>query len=148
MKEETEKPSLEWNSKTIEDGIYEVRVTASDVAGNTETTKLTGTRISEPVVIDNSAPVIKDYTIETENDTAVLTLNITDAYSVIDNLSYTVNSNKKWKSTLPEDDIYDTTDENFTIVIKELTGGDHVVVVKISDAENNTMYKTFDVFVK
>ncbi len=148
LKEETEKPSLEWNSKTIEDGIYEVRVTASDVVSNTEITKLTGTRISEPVVIDNSAPVIKGYTIKAENDTATLTLNITDAYSVIDNLSYTVDSNEKWKSTLPEDDIYDTTDEKFTIVIKELTGGDHVVAVKISDAEGNTMYKTFDIFVK
>ena len=109
---------------------------------------MTGTRISEPIEIDNSAPVIKGHTIKTENNTAILTLNVTDEYSVIENLSYTVNSNEKWKSTLPEDDIYDTTDENFTIVIKELTAGDHVVAVKISDAEGNTMYKTFDIFVK
>ena len=148
LKDELTEPSLEWNSNTIEDGIYEVKVTASDVAGNTKTTELTGTRISEPVVIDNSAPVIKNHTIKTDKDVAILTLNVDDEYSVIDNLSYTLDSNDKWNSALPEDNIYDTTNEDFTIIIKELTSGDHVIAVKISDAEGNTMYKTFDVFVK
>ena len=148
LKDELTEPNLEWNSNTIEDGIYEVKVTASDVAGNTKTTELTGARISDPVIIDNSAPVVKKHTMKTDKDTAILTLNVNDEYSVIDNLSYTVDSNDKWNSTLPQDNIYDTTNEDFTITIKELTSGNHVIAVRISDAEGNTMYKTFDVSVK
>ena len=148
LKDELTEPNFEWNSNTIESGIYEVKVTASDVASNTKITELTGTRISEPIVIDNIAPVIKNHSIKTDKDVAVLTLNVNDEYSVIDNLSYTLDSNDKWNSTLPQDNIYDTTDEDFTITIKELAGGDHVIAVKISDAEGNTMYKTFDICVK
>ena len=63
LKDELEADNFEWDGKTIEDGRYEVRVTTSDERSNTTTTKLTGSRISEPVVVDNTAPVIKKHSI-------------------------------------------------------------------------------------
>ena len=59
LKDELEASSFEWDGKTVEDGRYEIRVTASDARSNTTLTKLTGSRVSEPVVADNTGPVVK-----------------------------------------------------------------------------------------
>lgn len=156
LEDEFEKTKFEWDTKTIEDGRYEVRVTAGDQRSNTTTTKLTGSRISDPFVVDNTAPVITDSKLETQNSVLstaegsklTLTLGIKDEFTAIGKVSYTVDSNADWVATLPDDMVYDTTDEFFTIVIEDLDPGEHVIALKIADDLENTMYKTFLVDIK
>lgn len=145
LKDELESGNFEWDGKTVEDGRYEVRVTASDERSNTTTTKLTGTRISEPVVVDNTAPVIKKHSIDKSSKTMTLKLQVSDEFSAIGLLNYTVDSNEKWTGTMPDDLVYDTTVEDFTIVIDKLKSGEHIIAVRISDSVGNIVYKTFDV---
>ena len=145
LKDELEAASFEWDGRTVEDGRYEVRVTTSDERSNTTTTKLTGSRISEPVVVDNTAPVIERHSIDKDAKTITLKLQISDEFSAIGQVHYTVDSNAKWIGTMPNDLVYDTTDEDFTIVIEELETGEHIITVRISDSVGNTMYKTFEV---
>jgi hypothetical protein len=82
-----------------------------------------------------------------DGDTAVIKLSVRDEFTVIGKLSYTVDSNEDFVSTLPDDSIYDTTYEEFTITIEDLEPGEHVVALRISDDIDNTVYKTFDVFI-
>jgi hypothetical protein len=145
LKDELEAASFEWDGKTVEDGRYEVRVTASDERSNNTITKLTGSRISEPIVVDNTAPVIKRHSIDKDKQTITLKLQVSDEFSAIGRLNYTVDSNEKWKGTMPDDLVYDTTDEDFTIVIDKLKSGEHIIAVKISDSVGNIIYKTFEV---
>jgi len=145
LKDELEADSFEWDGKTVEDGRYEVRVTASDERGNTATTKLTGSRISEAVVVDNTAPVIKAAPVEKGKKTVTLKLQVSDEFSAVGNVHYTVDSNAEWIGALPDDLVYDTTDEDFTIVIEELEAGEHIIAVRVSDDVGNTTYKTFEV---
>ncbi len=145
LKDELEADNFEWDGKTVEDGRYEVRVTASDEISNTTTTKLTGSRISEPVVIDNTGPVINKYTIEPGNKTVTVKLQVSDQLSAIGQLHYTIDSNEQWKGTLPDDLVYDTTDENFTIAIEDLEPGEHIISIRVADDIGNTTYKTFEV---
>ena len=147
LEDEQDDDSYEWNSKTVEDGRYEVRVVASDQRSNSAATKLTGTRISDPIVVDNTGPVIRKYNIEKSGRAATLKLQITDELSAIGKLEYTIDSNAKWKSTLPDDLVFDTTDESFTILTEELEPGEHVLALKISDDVGNTTYKTFELSV-
>ena len=148
LKNELDKPTFDWDSRTVEDGIYEIRITASDELSNDQSTKLTGSRISDPVTVDNTAPVIETHKLQVSAAKAVLDLKIKDACSVIESLSYAIDSNEKWISTLPKDGIFDTTQEDFTITIADLKPGQHVLALKISDVEGNTMYKTFDINIK
>ena len=97
MKDEIEADNYEWDSKTVEDGRYEIRVMADDVRSNTVATKLTGSRISEPIVVDNTGPAIRKYAIEKNGKAATLKLQITDELSVISTLDYTIDSNAEWK---------------------------------------------------
>ncbi|UCE98549.1 MAG: hypothetical protein JSV82_05010 [Planctomycetota bacterium] len=145
LEEELEANTFEWDGKTVEDGRYEIRITASDERSNSTTTKLTGTRISEPVVVDNTAPAITDYFIESSGKTVTLKLKVSDELSVIGKLDYTVDSNAEWKAAVPEDLVYDTTDEQFSIVVEQLSTGEHVIAIKLSDDVGNTLYRTFEV---
>ncbi len=152
LKDELEAASFEWDGKTIEDGRYEVRITASDERSNTTSTKLTGSRVSEPVVVDNTGPVIESMktmsVIENGAEYRVFEFEVSDELSAIGKLEYTIDSNADWIGTVPDDLVYDTTDENFTIKIdaeKDLPKGDHVLTIKVSDAVGNTTYKTFEV---
>jgi hypothetical protein len=142
---EIEAGSFEWDGKTVEDGRYEVRVTASDERSNTTTTKLKGSRISEPVVVDNTGPVIRKHSVEKDKRAVTLKLQISDELSAIDEVYYTVDSNAEWVGAMPDDLVYDTTREDFTIVIEDLKAGEHIVAVRVADAVGNTTYKTFEV---
>jgi hypothetical protein len=48
---------------------------------------------------------------------------------------------------VPDDLVYDTTDEDFTIAIEQLDAGEHIIAVRASDDVGNTTYKTFEVTV-
>ena len=152
LKDELEASSFEWDGKTVEDGRYEIRVTASDARSNTTLTKLTGSRISEPIVVDNTGPVVRNMkltsSLKDNGKYRVLGIEVSDEFSAIDKLEYTIDSNDRWVGTVPDDLVYDTTDENFTIRIdteEDLPKGDHVITVKVSDAVGNTTYKTLEV---
>ncbi|MBC8378332.1 MAG: hypothetical protein H8E62_04075 [Planctomycetes bacterium] len=145
LKEELDKPRFEWDSRTVEDGRYEVRVTANDRKSNTAATELTGSRISDPVVIDNTAPVIRESAVKVDGRSVQLLLSVEDAYTVVGKVEYTVDSNDKWMGTLPDDKVYDTLAEDVTIQIDDLASGEHVIAVSVSDDLQNTMYKTFEV---
>ncbi len=145
LQDQLESDSFEWDGKTVEDGRYEVRVTASDERSNTTTTRLTGSRISEQVVVDNTGPVIKKHSIKKDEKTIMLKLQVSDELSAIGELHYTINSNAEWTAAVPDDLVYDTMDEDFTIVFEGLETGEHIIAVKISDDVGNTTYKTFEV---
>jgi len=145
IKDDIQSDKFEWNSKTVEDGRYELRVTATDEKSNTSRTALTGSRVSEPVVVDNTGPVVRKSSIIKQNDTVTLTFTASDEFSAIGQAHYTLNSNDQWQGLLPDDLVYDTTNEDFTIVLEQLTAGEHILAVKVSDDLGNTTYRTFEV---
>jgi len=151
LKDELEATSFEWNGRTVEDGRYEVRVTASDERSNTVTTRLFSSRVSEPVVVDNSGPVVTDIettpALENGGRYKVFKIKVSDELSAIGKLEYTIDSNRDWISTVPDDLVYDTTSEDFTVRVdkeKKLPKGDHVLTIRVGDAVGNTTYKTFE----
>ena len=145
LKDDHDKTSFEWDTNTVADGRYEIMVTADDKRSNTNVTNLTGSRISDPVVIDNTPPAITGEEITIVNDNVIISLVVKDSLTVVGNLSYTVDSNDDWIATLPDDLVYDTTNENFMLIIDGLEAGEHVIAVKIADDIKNTVYKTYDI---
>jgi hypothetical protein len=151
LEDDLEASNFEWDGRTLEDGRYEIRVTASDEKSNTTSTKLTGSRVSEPIVIDNAGPVVKKIqTTSTRKDGRELTIfkvEVSDEFSAIEKLEYTIDSNADWIATVPEDLVYDTKNENFSIAIdteKDLPKGGHILTIKVSDSVGNTTYKTLE----
>jgi hypothetical protein len=152
LKDDLETATYEWDGKTIEDGRYEIRVTAGDFKSNSSLTGMTGSRVSNPVIVDNTAPVSEQPKIAavTKDDKKSLVVNVAvrDELSVISKLEYTIDGNETWQATVPDDLVYDTMSETFTIAIdyeKYLPKGEHVLSMKITDAAGNTAYKTSEI---
>ncbi len=151
LKDDLEATNFEWDGKTLEDGRYEIRVTASDEKSNTTSTKLTGSRVSEPIVIDNTGPVVKEIqttsTSKDGRDLTIFKIEVSDEFSAIEKLEYTIDSNTNWIATVPEDLVYDTKNESFSIAIdmeKDLPKGGHILTIKVNDSVGNTTYKTLE----
>lgn len=140
LEEDYDKPSYNWDTRTVEDGRYEVRVTASDIQTNTPQTKLTDSRISDSFVIDNTAPEIGNVSVEIGPDTATLRFTVNDNFTAIGNVHYTVNSNEDFTRAIPKDMVYDTKSESFEIKLSELEKGDYVIALKLADDLGNERY--------
>ncbi len=145
LKDEVEASSFEWDSRTVEDGRYEVRVTASDERSNTPETKLTGSRVSDAVVVDNTGPVVVKYKLEKAGKKVTIRFTVSDVLSAIGKVEYTVDSDANWIGIVPDDLIYDTTSEDFTILVEKLSPAQHIISLKLADAVGNTAYKTYEV---
>ena len=148
IKKDAETPNFEWDSKTVEDGRYEIRVTANDERSNAPETAMTGSRVSDTVVVDNTGPYIEKSKIEKSGKKVTLKMTITDELSAIGKVEYTVDSDSNWMGTVPDDGVYDTTSEDFTIVADKLTPGQHVIALKLADDVGNVTYKSYDVTIE
>ena len=141
--DELAEPAFEWDAKTVEDGRYELKVTASDKKSNATTEVMTGARLSDVFVVDNTPPAIAAENPVVTGSEVTIKVTLTDEFSAVANLSYTVDSNTDWQSTVPEDGVYDTTEENFELLISELEPGNHVIALKGADDAGNTAYKSY-----
>ncbi|MBI1372949.1 MAG: hypothetical protein GC159_09335 [Phycisphaera sp.] len=140
--------TYEWDTRTMADGRYVLRVTASDEPDNIADQTLTATRISDAVIVDNTPPDIHDLKVTVANGVATLTARLTDALSPITEARYRVGGDEEWKIVLPADLIYDSTNENLAVKIPGLAQGDHVVALRVTDALGNTRYASKNVTVK
>ncbi|MCF7974845.1 MAG: hypothetical protein K9N55_13585 [Phycisphaerae bacterium] len=139
-----EEDTFGWDSRTIEDGRYEVRVKASDRRSNTPDTAMTGSRVSDPVVIDNTGPQIDQVNLDAKNKRVTLTLTVKDQFTALKKLDYSVDGNADWLAGVPKDLVYDTTEEQFEIQVPDLDPGEHVITVRVMDDLDNVTYKSYD----
>jgi len=140
--DEIEGNSYEWNTLSMPEGRYELRLTASDAPDNVADEAKTARRVSAPVVVDNSSPGIADLEVKAgaESGTAAVKADIKDALSPIVEVRYKLNSEDEWKAVLPTDRIYDSTSESVSFTISGLPPGRHVIGLRAVDALGNARY--------
>ncbi len=145
IEENHSKEQFTFDTNMVEDGRYEIKIIASDEKSNDSQTKLTGTRISDVFIIDNTPPTIDILSIENTDKGFKMTLVVSDQLSLIDSLEYTINGSDQWQSTLPEDYIYDTTTENFEISIEDIKPSIHLISFKAKDSAGNIAFNSTEV---
>jgi hypothetical protein len=144
LKKDSEKPLYEWDSRTVEDGRYEIRVTADDKRSNHPAEALTASRISETVIVDNTAPVLDDVRLNIQGRSLEISFSAVDVFSAIGEARYTLNSQEDWMGLLPNDQVFDTIQESFTLRLNHLEPGDHVLSLAVRDNPGNTRYQSFE----
>jgi hypothetical protein len=145
LEKDYDKDVFAWDSRTVEDGRYEINITASDVRSNNPDSKLTGSRVSDEFVVDNTAPEMEFKPIKRDDKNLSIQLQADDKLSVIENMQYTINSNKEWKRLLPNDMVYDTLSESFELNLGDIEPGTYVIAFKVADAAGNISYKSVEV---
>ena len=146
--EELDKPVHTWDTRTVADGVYELRVVASDSPANPRATAREAARISEPVLVDNTPPAAENLAAKTAAGKVTVSGIAADAASRIVEIHYSVDSHSEWNTVLPVDGIADSARERFSFQTKKLTPGPHRIAVRVKDIYRNTGYKAITVNVE
>jgi hypothetical protein len=122
-----------WETDGVPDGYYRIRVEASDEFDNPEALALKTRAESEPFLVDNHPPHLPELRALSDH----LIGKARDDYGPITRLEYSVDG-LEWKLLMPDDRLLDSREEAFSLAFSQLPKGSHTVMVRASDARNNT----------
>ena len=123
---------LVWDTTTVPNGTYFVKVIASDAPSNPTGTVLTGEMDSAAFEIDNTAPAIG---VTFDRGKTIVTFDVRDDHSPIQRVEFSQDG-QRWRGVFPVDGIADSKDEHYELAIDgEL--GDRGVTLRANDTMNN-----------
>jgi hypothetical protein len=127
------KPEYDWNTDSVADGRYAIRVWASDEKVTEAGRALDHLFESPPFLVDNTKPQVVGLAASPTSVTG----RGHDAASVISAIEYAIDGGE-WRPAQVDDGILDERDEAFTIrVPSSLAPGPHIVNVRTLDSADN-----------
>ena len=125
---------LVWDTTTVPNGTYFVRVIASDASSNSGSTALTGELDSSAFDVDNTPPTLSA-SARLDGTRTVITFDVRDDHSPIQRVEYSVDG-EEWKAVFPADGIADSRSEHYEL---SLDGpiGPRGVTLRAMDSMNN-----------
>jgi sugar lactone lactonase YvrE len=126
------KAEYDWNTESVPDGRYVIRVWASDEKVTPSDRALDSTFESPPFLVDNARPEVLDLTARP----SIVTGRAHDAGSVITQIEFSVDGDD-WRPVSPDDRILDESDEPFSLKLPHLPAGPHIVTVRAWDSADN-----------
>jgi hypothetical protein len=121
-----------WDSSTVPDGWYSLRIQASDQPENPEGESLDAYDDTDPFLVDNTAPRVLDLRVADRVVSGVAE----DALSPIKMLEMSVDG-REWSRVFPQDGIPDSPREPFASPVPELDPGEHIVQIRVFDLAGN-----------
>ena len=118
---------------TLADGRYIVKVIASDAPDNPLGQSLSGERLSEPVDIDNTPPVLR--AVAPVSGTRVV-FDVDDATGKIRRVDFSLDG-APWTALFPDDGIADSGHERYSVDLPALGPGEHTVSLRAFDGSGN-----------
>jgi hypothetical protein len=128
-----------WDTTSMPDGAYYLKIAASDERSNAPGTALTGERVSDRFVVDNTPPSIMEIAAEPLNPASsgvTVRFRAVDATSAIVTTQYSIDAGE-WVLVLPTTGISDSLDEPYSITLRDLTPGEHTVAIRAYDQFEN-----------
>jgi len=119
------------------DGVYFVKIQASDAPSNPTGLELTSEKTSSPLTVDNSLPVVAGFQAVKEKNSLTLTFSAQDSMSSIEKVHYLIHPDT-WKVVFPVDGICDSRREDFKLKIALPADSDNLVTIKVMDRQGNT----------
>jgi sugar lactone lactonase YvrE len=136
-------PVLAWDTSTVPNGRYVIKVTGSDTPSNPEPLALTGDKESAPFDVDNTPPLVTP-TLAQRSPLRVRVV-VRDDSSHVRKAEYSVDG-ARWQEVHPQDGINDSREETYEFPVEGLAGpGPHVVVVRATDLLGNVATGRVDV---
>ena len=126
---------LVWDTTTIPNGTYFVKIVASDAPSNPLATALAGELDSAAFEVDNTPPVISIANVRVVSGRTVVTFDVKDDHSPIRGVEYSADG-QRWRGVFPVDGIADSREEHYELPIEgEL--GERGITLRASDSMNN-----------
>jgi hypothetical protein len=125
-----------WDTTSVPNGTYVVRIVASDVPVNPPGLGLTGDLDSTPFDVDNTPPAIRVTGTRPDEDKTIVSFEVRDDQSAVERVDFSIGA-ERWRPLYPKDGICDSRVEQFELVLDAgvFTSS---VVLRAVDAMNNT----------
>ena len=126
---------LVWDTTSVPNGRYVVRVVASDSSSNSPATALSGDMESAAFDIDNLPPAITVTAVRREGTRTIIAFEVRDDHSAVQRVDYSLDGDR-WLPVYPKDGIADSRAEQFELSVTEDISS-RGVVLRAADALNN-----------
>jgi WD40 repeat protein len=126
-----------WDSTTMPDGAYYLKIVGSDLPSNPPSQALTNERISERFEIQNTPPRIENLRADTSGAAAKITFDGVSSGLAITRAQYSVDAGD-WLIVFPTGGLSDGPKESYQLDLPGLAPGPHTFSVQISDRFDNT----------
>ena len=126
---------LVWDTTTVPNGTYFVKVVASDAPSNPLGTALTGELDSVAFDVDNTAPTITVGAVRVERGRTIIPFDVKDDHSPVQRVEFSQDG-QRWRGVFPLDGIADSREEHYELLVDgEL--GERGLTLRASDSMNN-----------
>jgi len=124
-------------ASSLPDGIYRLKVVASDAPSNPIDNYLIGELVSPPFVIANASPRVEVKTSEVRGRKVALAFDATVGTGNIATAEFSIDGGD-WNLIFPKDGIADSVREEYQITTSDLSTGEHLIGIRASDRDGNT----------
>jgi hypothetical protein len=134
LRDEIREEILVWDTTSVPNGTYVLRITASDAPSNPITATLTGHLDSSVFDIDNTPPVVRITGTRQDGVQTAIQIEVRDDMSTIDTVEYSVDGTR-WEPIYPKDGIADSPLEEYELMLaSDAVRG---AMIRATDALNN-----------
>ena len=133
IKKDLKDKELGVDSDALADGTYRFRVRVSDSRANPPDQALVTRRVSEPVVIDHTPPLVR---VLSREGRATVRFEAEDQASMLQQADYSIDAGP-WVPVRADDGIVDSLQEAFSITIDNLKEGEHLITLRVRDRAGN-----------
>src|SRR6185503_15229346 len=122
---------------TLADGRYIVKIVASDAPDNPLGQALSGERLSEPVDIDNTPPVLRAVAVPQSGGIGNrASFEVSDATGKIKRADFSLDG-APWTPLFPDDGIADSGQERYSVELPAMATGEHTISLRAFDGSGN-----------
>ncbi|MDP8998661.1 MAG: hypothetical protein M3O46_00955, partial [Myxococcota bacterium] len=137
------KPELDWDTASLPEGKYRVRVDASDEISNPPDRVTHHALETPPVLVDNTPPFFRTIAMQGHR----LRAEVVDGLGPIARIEVAIDGRLEWRPLAPADGVFDTADEMVDADISTLMPhgpGPHIVAVRVYDAAGNFVVRDIE----
>jgi hypothetical protein len=128
-------PIFVWDTTSVPDGTYFVKVAASDAPSNAPGAALVGELESVSFDIDNTPPRVEVQPVTRAAGRVTIRFAVVDAQSPVQRVEFSLDASR-WRVVYPKDGIPDSRREEFEVTLDEGEAG-RAVIIRATDGMNN-----------
>ncbi|MFI5096313.1 MAG: hypothetical protein ACHQIK_23070, partial [Candidatus Acidiferrales bacterium] len=141
LKDKLDQKFYSWDTTTLPDGAYYLKIVATDAPSNPPAIALKTERVSERFEVDNTPPVIDGLKAHFQTgpnraDVVQVEFGARDAASSIERAQYSLDGGD-WTLLAPVGNVSDAPEERYNFTLEKLAPGEHTVAVRAYDRFEN-----------
>jgi hypothetical protein len=136
LKDKLDTKFYSWDTTSMPDGAYYLKIAASDAPSNPSGEGLTSERESDRFVVDNTPPSIAQLTADSVSTGVRVRFQASAPVSFVARAQYSLDSGD-WTLVFPAGGLSDGPRENYDFQLPKISAGEHTVTVRVYDQFEN-----------